>query len=352
METYLHDLAIRQAEIASVHVVVANSAAQGDQEEREGVLVTRVARCGTIGSMPICPGLTKAIRRSPADLVHMHTPNPGAAFSFLRSGHRGKLVITHHADILGRKFLRKLSDGSVKKAMDRAEAIIVTSHRYLDSSAELAPFRDKCRVIPMGIDLKAHDDSVGADPKLPVESPVILAIGRLVPYKGFDVLIRAMQDVDAKLVLIGTGSLEVELRSLIESNGLNQKVTMLGRVDDLKPYFARASLFVMPSVTRAEAFGIVQLEAMAAGLPIINTNIDSAVPEVSVHDETGLTVAPGDVPALAEAIQRLLNRPDLREKYGRAGKERVLMAFTADRMVERTLLLYEEILGGKIHHTR
>lgn len=346
METHLRDLAVRQTSHARVNVIVSSSSLRHELADLEGVLVRRVARWTTIASMPVCPDLTRAIRNSPADLVHLHAPNPGAAFSLLKSGHRGKLVITHHADTLGRKVLRRLSDTFVRTAMDRAVAIIVTSERYLDSSPELAPYREKCRVIPLGIDLATITGESAAE-ILPMyrNRPLILAIGRLVSYKGFDVLIRAMRQANAHLVLIGVGPQARELQALIENSGLEQKVSMLGRVDDLRAYFCAASIFVIPSITRAEAFGLVQLEAMAAGLPVINTDIDSGVPEVSIHEKTGLTVPPGDVSALADAIRLLLDRQDLREKYGIAARQRVLAEFTADRMAERTLSLYGEILS-------
>lgn len=348
METHLRDLAVRQAKLAHVKVIVSNHAARSERSLIDGVNVVRVARLGMIASMPVCPGLTPIIRHSPADLVHLHVPNPGAAFSFVMSAHRGKLVITHHADTLGRKALRWISDVFVRQAMERAAAIIVTSERYLRSSVELAPFWEKCRVIPLGIDLSrtSHDNGATVSQlRTQFGEPLVLAIGRLVPYKGFDILIRAMQHVDARLLLIGTGPQAGELQALIDSIGMHRRVNMIGRVDDLRPYFQAASIFVMPSTTRAEAFGIAQLEAMAAGLPTINTDIDSGVPEVSVHGKTGITVPAGDVGSLAEAIQSLLNRADLREKFGNAARERVHADFTADRMAKRTLSLYSEILG-------
>jgi glycosyltransferase involved in cell wall biosynthesis len=347
IETHVRDLAVRQAGRFRVRVLVSNDVRRTEHAVLEGVSVTRLARWGTIASMPVCPGMIQAIRRSPADLVHIHVPNPGAAFAYLQSGHRGKLILTHHADTLGRKFLRKLSDRFVRTAMDRAAVIIATSQRYLQSSPELAPYRDKCRVIPLGIDFRqvTAPPEPGTKPEPTLEGPLVLAIGRLVPYKGFDVLIRAMQSVDAQLILIGTGPQEPQLQSLIDSRNLGHKVKMLGRVSDLRPYMQAASIFVMPSVTRAEAFGLVQLEAMAAGLPVINTEIDSGVPEVSLDGETGLTVPPGDESSLAEAMQLLLHRPDLREQYGKAAKERVLKEYSVEKMAERTLAVYEEVLG-------
>lgn len=333
-----------------MRVIVASSSARKDVSQMEGVHVTRLARLATLASMPVCPELPAAIRRSSADLVHIHVPNPGAALAFLLSGHAGKLVITHHADTLGRKTLRRVSDPFVARIMQRASRIIVTSSRYLASSAELAPFREKCRVIPLGIDA-GHTATIEDAIKIKelrarFGERLLLAIGRLVPYKGFDVLIRAMKLVDANLLLIGSGPMAAELAALATKEGVKRKVSFLKRVDDLRPYFAAARVFVLPSVTRAEAFGLVQLEAMAAGLPVVNTDIDSGVPEVSVHGETGLTVPRGDVRALADAVQILLDQEDLRSRLGVAARARVEEEFTADLMAERTNLLYEEILGS------
>lgn len=349
IETHLHDLAVRHARVSPVSVIVANSAYHHESSVEEGVSITRVARAATIASMPVCPGLPAAIRSSPAELVHIHMPNPGAALAFLLSGHRGKLVLTHHADTLGRKVLRQFSDPFVTRLMARASRIIVTSSRYLNSSAELAPFREKCRVIPLGIEAPnaaCTDYAKVQHLRRQFGDRLILAVGRLVPYKGFDALIRAMRDIDGRLVLIGTGPQSPTLARLALSSGVSRKITMLGRVEDVGPYFAAASVFVLPSVTRAEAFGIVQLEAMAAGLPVVNTDIDTGVPEVCIDGKTGITVPPRDIPSLAKAIQLLLDRSDLREQFGKAARVRVNSEYTADLMAERIISLYSEVLGS------
>lgn len=348
METHLRDLATRQARDAQVSVIVANGARRNESCQMDEVRVTRVARVMTIASMPVCPGLSAAIRRTPADLVHIHMPNPGAAQAFLMSGHCGKVVLTHHADTLGRKVLRRLSDPFVNRLMIRASRILVTSGRYLESSPELGYFREKCQVIPLGIDVaEVTCDNCAAIQKIQEQfgCRLILAVGRLVPYKGFDVLIHAMKQVDARLLLIGSGPEYEPLRRLATVEGVDGRVTMLGRVEDLRPYFGAASFLVLPSVTRAEAFGMVQLEAMAAGLPVINTDIDSAVPDVSIDGETGITVSPGNVTALANAMRLLLDRQDLRARFGAAARARVNSEFTADLMAQRTMAMYAEVLG-------
>lgn len=350
METHVRDLAIRQAREHTVKVLVASGSMRASSCDIEGVKVTRLARIATVASMPACPGLTRAIKGSPADVVHMHTPNPAAALAFLASGHKGKLIITHHADTLGRRFLRQFSDPFVVRAMQRAECIIVTSQRYLESSEELRPFRDKCRVIPLGIEVPeaiVPPSEAAHAVRAKFGTRLLVAVGRLVTYKGFDVLIRAMKHIDARLLLIGHGPLEGELRSLASQLSLTEKVHFVGHANDLHSYIQAASVLVMPSVTRAEAFGLVQLEAMALGVPVINTHLDSGVPEVSVDRVTGLTVAPGDVAALASAIRELLDAEEFRERLGRQAFERAREHFTADLMAERTMELYREALCSR-----
>lgn len=347
METHVRDLAIRQREVCPVKVIAANSAPRSEVSEVEGVPVERVASFGTIGSMPICPGLIGALRRSPADLVHLHMPNPGAAFAYLKSRHGGKVVLTHHADTLGKKFLRRFSDPYVNRLMDRAVRIIATSHRYLETSPELVSFREKCRVIPLGIGIETlteTDRAAGLQLRQEHGDRLILAVGRLVPYKGFDFLIRAMKDVEAKLILIGAGPQSDNLARLAAREGVEGKLIMLGPVENLGPYLSAASIFVLPSSNRAEAFGIVQLEAMAAGLPVINTNIDSAVPEVCIHGQTGITIPPGDAGELSKAMATLLDQEELRDRFGKAAKARVCAEFTADRMAERVFSIYRDVL--------
>lgn len=348
IETHVHDLAVRQARVASVSVLVSNDPARSEVCEVDGVKITRLARLGTIASMPICPALRGAIRDSPADIVHIHMPNPSSALAFLNSGHKGRLVVTHHADTLGRKFLRLFSDPFVSRLMALASCIIVTSDRYLRSSEELKPFREKCRIIPLGINLERRTPEMEdvLEFRRKHEERRILAIGRLVPYKGFDVLIRAMKNIDGHLDIVGEGREAQTLAALIEEEHVTHKVRLHGRQSDLRFFLERASVFVMPSTTRAEAFGLVQLEAMAAGLPVVNTEIDSGVPEVSVNGKTGLTVPPGDENALANAVSLLLDRRDLRESFGVAAMARVQAIYTADRMADRTMALYQNVLAA------
>jgi rhamnosyl/mannosyltransferase len=306
-----------------------------------------VPTLGVVASMPVTPTLPWEMAKTKPALLHVHVPNPAAAFAITMVGYRGPLVIMHQSDTLGRKFLKRVADPFVRAMMSRADRIIVASQRYLDSSGELAPFREKCRVIPMGINLARESDELGAESAAVLRQygpGLVLAVGRLVGYKGFIYLLEAMRKVDATLLLVGIGPLDAALKKAAQDFGVTNKVKFLGKVDGLQKYYRACSVFVLPSISRAEAFGLVQLEAMAAGLPVVNTNIDSGVPEVSLDGVTGITVPPGDANSLAVAINILLNDAAMRQRMGEAGKIRARRDFASALMVERTIRLYEEVL--------
>jgi rhamnosyl/mannosyltransferase len=159
-----------------------------------------------------------------------------------------------------------------------------------------------------------------------------------------------MAKVDAKLVIIGEGPMRPELEQEVAALGIADRVTFLGRVhDNLTTYFHAADVFALPSCERSEAFGIVQLEAMASGKPVVNTQIDSGVPYVSLDGITGITVEPRSSEAMATALNRLFDDPELRRRMGHAGRHRVQTEFNLDLMVRRTMDVYEQVGAREIN---
>ncbi|MBL0161926.1 MAG: glycosyltransferase [Bryobacterales bacterium] len=345
METHLRDLASCLSSNMQVEVIVSNDSWRTEHQVTDGVSVRKLATLGVFASAPVSPTMALELRRTNADIVHLHFPNPAAAVAVLASGYRGPLVVTHQSDIVGKERLRRLTDPFVAEVMERASVVIATSRRYALSSAELRPYLRKCRVVPLGIPVPPTFLPAGGAGNESDAPPSVLAVGRLVPYKGFEFLIRAMVHVDARLTIVGTGPLHARLQSLIDSNRLTDRVRLLGYVEDLAPLYRAADVVVMPSITRAEAFGLVQLEAMSYGKPVINTDLDSGVPEVSLHGETGLTVPPSDVRALSDAISLLLQDHHLRGRLGAAAAVRFRAEFVAERMAARTAGIYREVLG-------
>ena len=344
IETHLQALCGELRKTADVRVLVAGDDHRTSEDLCDGVPVSRLANLCTLAATPLCPGMVRRIRHSDADIVHLHWPNPAAFLAYLASGHSGRLVVTYHSDVVRQRVFGALFEPFLHAVLRRAAAILVGSPNYLASSAILAKHRERCVVVPFGIELSSFAEcdpkSVSAIRQQHGER-VILSVGRLVYYKGFEHLIRAMVRVDGRLLIIGEGPLRESLEKLAQSLGLSERVIFLGRVNDLVPYYHAAQVFALASVARSEAFGIVQIEAMAAGLPVVNTALDSGVPFVSQNGITGLTVAPGDADSLGDALNLLLNDDALRQRFGQAAQKRAAEEFSLAKMTARLLDVYD-----------
>jgi rhamnosyl/mannosyltransferase len=328
--------------------LVANTDRRTVREEVNGVPVTRVASLGRVGSVEWCPSFPAHLRRDPADVIVIHEPNPIALAANFLVRPRAPLVVWFHSEVVRplwryRLFYEPLLD----YALETAVRIVVSSPALAENAAALRPYRSKCVVIPFGFDPARF---ASAAPMTPGGSPTVLFVGRLVEYKGVDVLLRALAGLSGvRAVLVGDGPRRAALRELAADLGILERVTFAGEVSDqqMTELYATCDLFVLPSVTRAEAFGLVQLEAMAAGKAVVSTSVPTGVPWVNQHERTGLIVLPGDVPALRAAIDRLLRDAALRERMGLEGRARVARDFTPARMIQQMLSLYRELSAAR-----
>jgi rhamnosyl/mannosyltransferase len=350
IENHLHALCRELIKSVTVTVIVSNETRRLRESEIDGVKVRRLARLFNLWATPVCPTMAREIQRADADIVHLHLPNPLAALAYLASGHKGRLVITWHSDIVRQKAIAKMLRTLDDAILSRASALIASSPNYVDSSPILSRNRDRCRVIPFGIDADAfrpRDAETAAKIRERYGPHIVLAVGRMVYYKGFEYLIRAMAGIRGHLLLVGEGPLLKKLERQAFDAGAMDRITFLGRVsqEEMIGYYHATDVFVMPSIERSEAFGIAQLEAMVCGKPVVNTWLKSGVPFVSIDGETGFTVAPADSAELAVAINRLLDDPDLRRKYGAAASSRARDDFSVRVMVDRTLELYREVMA-------
>jgi rhamnosyl/mannosyltransferase len=350
IETHLRALCQELRTTTDLRVIVANDGNTLVEESLDGVEVSRLPTRLTVASTPLCPGMIRRIGSSDADIVHIHLPNPMAVLAYLASGHPGRLVVTYHSDTVRQKILGALFEPFLHKLLKRSSAIIATSPDYRRTSPILARHLDRCHVIPYGIAVEQFDhcdQSSVAKLRQQYGNRLVISVGRLVYYKGFEYLIRAMAQVKGKLLIVGDGPLRAKLQQIARDLGIADRVIFAGEIqnEQVIPYYHAADVFALASVARSEAFGIVQIEAMAAGLPVVNTRLDSGVPFVSLHQQTGLTVAPGDPQAMAAALNQLLDDGELRQSLGNAARARARQEFSLPTMTKRTLQLYAAVMS-------
>ncbi|MBR6384864.1 MAG: glycosyltransferase [Ruminococcus sp.] len=313
-------------------------------ERINGIHVTRAGSLGTYFSCPVSFSFIKLFKQMSrsADVVHIHMPFPLADLAVLLSGYKGRVVISWHSDIVRQKKLMFFYKPIMKKLLDRADCIITATQGHISGSDYLPEYRNKCVVIPYGINPEEYL-SVKRVPILTEKctykgSIKVFFTGRLVYYKGVDVLIRAFSKVkNCELFIAGTGELEEKLKELVKRKNIDDIVHFVGFLPDeqLRQAYADCDIFVLPSVAKSEAFGIVQLEAMVYGKPVINTRLDSGVPYVSIHGRTGFTVKPSSPAQLAKALNILAQNKKLREKFGRNAFLRVEKYFNEKNIIEK-----------------
>lgn len=290
------------------------------------------------------------------DVLHLHLPNPSCFAALANRRARALPWIVHwHADVSPEvpdwrlRAAYRLYRPFEQAVLRHAHSIIVTSASYLEASTALRAWREKVRVIPLGI--AGVTESSATAPRWPFSGALrLLAVGRLSHYKGFEVLIAALTRLpDAGMVLIGHGEEAERLRAAASRHGVQDRISFIPQMDDgaLQAAYAAADLFVLPSLDRSEAFGLVLLEAMRAGLPVVASAIrGSGVGHVVEHERTGLLVPPGDAEALAGAIARLQADSGLRHSLGAAGRERWQREFTLQRSAQDLSALYREATGA------
>uniref|UniRef100_I2PY23 Glycosyltransferase n=1 Tax=Desulfovibrio sp. U5L TaxID=596152 RepID=I2PY23_9BACT len=327
---------------ASCEVVCfAGAGAEGAGGDAAGCRVHRQPVLATIASQPLSLAyVRKVMALAPAfDVLHVHLPNPLAGLALFLARPQAAVVLHWHSDVIGKGLLARAARPLESWLCRRADLVIGPTAVHVEQSDRAREFAGKSAVVPFCVDASLARPEA-ADPARVAAlrqrfggRKIVFALGRLVPYKGFGVLIEAAARLPegAVTVIGGCGPLAEALAARVQAAGLADRVCLPGRIPDadLPDWLAACHVFCLPSVTRAEMFGIVQLEAMAFGKPVVSTAIPrSGVPWVNVDDETGLLVPPGDAPALAAALSRLLADEALRTRLGRGGLAAVAGRFS------------------------
>jgi len=346
-----------RSQASAGHEVTVLTSASGARhsivEHLHGVRVIRVAEWGRALSAPFCPAMPWQLSRLTADIIHLHAPNPTGELSWLMAHPTCPMVVTYHSDIVRQKAFLPLYGPFLHAVLRRARVIMPTSSQYVDRSEFLKPYRDKCLVVPLGVEMESFDDierarSRALELRRLHGTPVVLFVGRFRAYKGIDVLIRSMRDVPATLVLVGDGPEEGRLRSLVGEVNAKARVVFTGPVDDaeLLAWLAAADVGVLPSTLPSEALGMVLIEMLACGVPAVSTELGTGTSFVNRHGETGLVVPPSDPEALSAALNQLLADEPLRRRMGSQGRARARELFSRDSMMLGVSKAYERAMSG------
>ncbi|MBS3148255.1 glycosyltransferase [Candidatus Woesearchaeota archaeon] len=294
---------------------------------------------------PFSPALlwTLLTNRNKFDIVHVHMPNPWVELCALIAKPK-KLVASYHSDIIGKRGA-SLYLPFQRILLRRANAIISASKQYSQTSDQLRRFHSKITLIPYGITpLAISDTQLVKEIRSRSKGPIYLFVGRLVHYKGVRYLIEAMGSTDGTLIIVGDGPLKKELADLVRSLKLSDKIVFAQNVTDeqLPSFYEACDVFILPSINRAEGFGIVQLEAMMRAKPVISTRLGTGTDEINIHGKTGLTVEPENPKQLSDAMNTLDRDPLLRIALGKEAKKNA-SKYSASRMTRDILAIYRTI---------
>lgn len=304
----------------------------------------RVAELGRVLSVPVAPTFPGWLQRIEADVIHVHMPHPlGELAGLLKAGGR-PVVVSYHADIVRQARLLPAYRLLSEACLDRAAAIVAGSHRVVETSPILSRYAAATTVVPYAVDTARYSPAaVSASIRQALRTrygrPLVVSIGRLVYYKGFEDLIAAARVVEASFVIVGGGPLESRLRALSDEL---PNVHLVGAVEEeeIPQYLAAADCFVLASTSRAESFGIATLEAQSMGVPAVVTDVATGTLEAIAPAETGVVASPGDPRSLAQAIRHVLENDERLKAMGAAGRTRVLRDHGAVLQAERIKRLY------------
>lgn len=317
-------------------LAVRDGFGRGSVENMNGVTVRRAGSVGRVRSMPLSFSFFYWLAKEckAADVVHVHYPFPLAALALWLVRPKKPLIITWHSSVVRQRLLNFFVHPFVRWTLSRAAKIVVTFPDAVSVFKELAPFANKCVVIPLGIDITlAQQETAFTAPS--GEHPLFVFAGRFIYYKGLPELITAFAAVSrGTLYLVGDGPMRNMMAKIVARKGLAARVKIITTRDGelLRFYINASDVAMFPSTHPSEVFGLVQLEAMLVGKPIINTALKTGVPWVARDGQEAITVPPGDVPALTRAMEQLGNDEVFRARLGKAGRERVSQEFTLAKM--------------------
>jgi rhamnosyl/mannosyltransferase len=286
------------------------------------------------------------------DVIHYHYPWPFMDMVHFLLRIKKPSIVTYHSDIVKQQGLLKIYQPLQRWFLNQVNIIVATSPAYFNSSTTLQTYREKVRMVTYGLDpqsLKKPTQKLLEAWTKKIQSPFFLFVGVLRYYKGLKYLIEAAKTTEALIVIAGDGPLLEELQLQVKREQLKNVIFVGAVSDEDKSALLQLCVgFVFPSHIRSEAFGIALLEAAMLGKPMISCEIGTGTSFINQDKVTGFSVSPEDPKALSDAMNKLFQNPDLRQKMGKKAKERYQSIFTADRMVKSYVKLYQSLVKAPL----
>lgn len=357
-ENYVYFLSKELAKRHDVTIICSNEPKSAYEEYFEGIKFKRLDYIGKISNTNIPLSLPFVLNQEDFDIMHTHFPTPYFAdiSLFIAKIKKRPVVLTYHNDITGDGLMNYVSriynSTFLKVLLNNVERIIVTQESYIERSPFLKGYKEKIEIIPVGVDTNIFrplfKNSQHGDERIIF---FLSSLDEYHRYKGLDYLLKSLEKVrstinDFKLIVGGKGKLINEYKSLVKKLGLERHVEFHGFIPDEKlvNYYNLADVFVLPSISNEEGFGMVALEALACKTPVIVTDIVGVSNDLLKYN-AGLVVKPRDIESLSKALIRLLEDPESRLKMGERGQKLVENKYTWNRVAKMTENIYEKLLN-------
>jgi len=335
-----------------IEVLCCDHKKKGKEEIINGVKVHRASSLGIFWGLPISFGFFRLFKKlsKEVDIIDFHQPFPLGDLAIFLFKPKAKLVVHYHSDIVRQRVFNFLVRPLINHTLKKAKKIIVSNPNLVKNSPYLQKFQEKCEVIPFGVDLAKFEkfDEREVENLKKKYNNFVLFVGRLNYYKGVRYLVDAMKRVETNLVIIGDGPQKNFLEKKIKKLGIEEKVFFLPFMErkELINFYKSCKVFVLPSIFKSEAFGLVLIEAMAAGKPVISTELGTGTSFVNQDGVTGFVVSPKDNKSLVSALKKIIENKNLTQEFGQNAQKRVRKEFSLEKMLKRTEKIYQESLSS------
>ncbi len=325
-------------------VLCCQKKGKGQEEIINGVKVIKASSYGVFRSMPVSLSFFKLFRKysNSVDVIDLHHPFPLSFLAYYIVRPKARVLVHYHSDIIRQNLLGWILSPVTNFVLKRAEKIVVSNPNLIENSKLLKRYRNKCEVVNFGVDVQEIEGDVDEQTTKNIigkYGKFVLFVGRLGYYKGVQYLLRAIVGTNLNLVIIGEGAEKNRLVALAKELKIENQVVFLVHVSRLEKinFYKAAQVVVLPSIYKSETFGIVLLEAMACGTPVVSTELGTGTSYVNQHGVTGLVVPPTDSDMLREALYKLTGNESERTMFGKAARLRVGSDFALSQMLARNV---------------